>query len=219
MPDRMTSVRLANRPSATSTSISPSSAAGRLTQTFSVSICAPSGIQPDTDRNLVPAQGTNCDHAGMPTKAPVAPEDVARRTLRVLIERLHPAVLDVLVAPVGLDREVGDPVILDPADESLPPAHSIVLAVGVDSPRAQAALLDRMVDANVAAVVLKHAGAVSDAVTDVAQAAEVAVLSAPPALSWGQLYSFLLTATRAPSVNSPHQPEAPLGDPFGVAAA
>src|SRR5205807_10326586 len=157
MPDRMTSVRLANRPSATSTSILPSSAAGRLTQTFSVSTCTPPGIHLDTDRNLVPAQGTNCDHAGMPTKAPVATgEDVARRTLRVLIERLHPAVLDVLVAPVGLDREVGDPVILDPADESLPPAHSIVLAVGVDSPRAQAALLDRLVDANVAAVVLKH---------------------------------------------------------------
>ena len=156
----------------------------------------------------------------MPTKAPVATgEDVARRTLRVLIERLHPAVLDVLVAPVGLDREVGDPVILDPADESLPPAHSIVLAVGVDSPRAQAALLDRLVDANVAAVVLKHAGALSDAVTDVAHAAEVAVLSAPPALSWGQLYSFLLTATSAPSVNSPDQPEAPLGDLFALANA
>src|SRR3954451_11143844 len=45
MPLRMTSVRLANRPSATSTSILPSSAAGRLTQTFSVSIHAPLGFQ------------------------------------------------------------------------------------------------------------------------------------------------------------------------------
>ena len=92
-------------------------------------------------------KGRTVDHASMATKAPPkAPpvEEVARRTLRALIERLHPAVLDVLVAPVGLDREVGDPVILDPVEESLPPADSVVLAVGVDSPRAQAALLDRL---------------------------------------------------------------------------
>ena len=158
----------------------------------------------------------------MPAKAPPAVppvEEVARRTLRALIERLHPAVLDVLVAPVGLEREVGDPVILDPVDETLPPADSVVLAVGVDSPRAQAALLDRLVDAHVAAVVLKHAGELSDVVADVAHAAEVAVLSAPPALSWGQLYSFVLTATSAPTADAPDRTEAPLGDLFALANA
>ena len=145
--------------------------------------------------------------------------DVARRTLRTLIDRLHPAVLDVLVAPVGLDRPVGDPVILDPADESLPPANAVVLAVGVDTPRAQAALLDRLVDADVAAVVLKYAGPLHDAVTRGAHAGEVAVLSAPPALSWGQLYSFLLTVAGAPPIDAADQPAAPLGDVFALANA
>ena len=149
----------------------------------------------------------------------VAADDVARRTLRTLIDRLHPAVLDVLVAPVRLDREVGDPVILDPVNESLPPADAVVLAVGVDTPRAQAALLDRLVDADVAAVVLRYAGPLSDAVAQGAHAAEVAVLSAPPALSWGQLYSFLLTVTSAPPVDAADQPEAPLGDVFALANA
>ena len=149
----------------------------------------------------------------------VAADDVARRTLRTLLDRLHPAVLDVLVAPVGLDRQVGDPVILDPVDESLPPADAVVLAVGVDTPRAQAALLDRLVDADVAAVVLKYAGPLHDAVTRGAHAAEVAVLSAPPASSWGQLYSFLLTVTSAPPVDAADQPAAPLGDVFALANA
>lgn len=160
--------------------------------------------------------------AGMATKAPpLAPagEDLARRTLRVLIERLHPAVLDVLVAPVGLDREVSDPVILDPVDDSLPPAGAIVLAVGVDSPRAQAALLDRLAGGQVAAVVLKQDGPLNDLVADVALATEIAVLSAPPALSWGQLYSFLLTATSVPAAEATEALEAPLGDLFALANA
>ena len=146
-------------------------------------------------------------------------DNVARRTLRTVIDRLHPAVLDVLVAPVGLDREVRDPVILDPVDASRPPADAVVLAVGVDTPRAQAALLDRLVDAKVAAVVLKYAGPLDDAVMHGAHAAGVAVLSAPPAMSWGRLYSFLLTVTSAPPVDAANQPEAPLGDVFALANA
>jgi hypothetical protein len=145
-------------------------------------------------------------------------EDVGRGTLRALIHRLHPAVLDVLVAPAGLDQMIGDPVILDPVDESLPPAGSVVLAVGVDTPRAQAALLDRLVGADVAAVVLKNTGPLG-AVAHGAHAAKVAVLSAPPALSWGQLYAFLLTATGTQPVDAADQPEAPLGDLFALANA
>jgi len=152
------------------------------------------------------------------TTGPALAEEVARRTLRALIDRLHPAVLDVLVAPAGLDREVGDPVILDPVDEAPPPANAVVLAVGVDSARAQAALLDRFADADVAAVVLKHTGPLSDPVLDVAQSIGTAVLSAPPALSWGQLYSLIMTATSVPP-EAPEQPEVPLGDLFALANA
>src|SRR3954471_10620665 len=149
----------------------------------------------------------------MPRKAaqPPVSVDVARRTLRQLVERLHPAVLDVLVAPQGLDVRVGDPVILDPTDTAQPPAGSVVLAVGVDSPHSHGALLAGLADTQVCAVVVKHTGALGDAVTAAAEAAGVAVLAAPPALTWGQLYTFLLTASAAgPQAES--QPDAPLGD-------
>lgn len=173
------------------------------------------------NRNHLVLVGFNCHHDEMPDTQTVAAaaEVVARRTLRTLIDRLHPAMLDVLVAPVGLDREVGDPVILDPVDQSPPAADAVVLAVGVDTPRAQAALLDRLAGAGVAAVVLKYVGPLSDAVTRGARAAEVAVLSAPAAFSWGQLYSFVLTVTSAPTISAADQPQAPLGDLFALANA
>src|SRR3954454_117453 len=156
----------------------------------------------------------------MPRKAAQSQSsaDVRRRTLRQLVERLHPAVLDVLAAPLGLDVEVGDPVILDPSDATRPPVGGVVLAVGVDGPRAQAALLGSVVDAQVCAVVVKHTGALDEAVADAANVAGAAVLAAPPALTWGQLYTFLLTASAAgPRVES--QPDAPLGDLFALANA
>src|SRR3954469_3938824 len=131
----------------------------------------------------------------MPRKAaqPETSVDVTRRTLRQLVGRARPAGLAVLVAPRGLDVEVGDPVILDPTDTTQPPEGSVVLAVGIDSPHAHASLLSGLVDAQVCAVVVKHAGALGEAVASAAEAAGVAVLAAPPALTWGQLYTFLLT--------------------------
>jgi len=139
-------------------------------------------------------------------------------TLRQLVERLHPAVLDVLVAPLGLDVEVGDPVILDPTDSGQPPAGSVVLAVGVDGPHAQAALVAGLTESQVCAVVVKHTGALAAPVAAAAEQAGAAVLAAPPALSWGQLYTFLLTASAA-GPQAASQPDAPLGDLFALANA
>ena len=148
---------------------------------------------------------------------PVAPD--AGHTLRTLIERLHPAVLDVAVAPGGLDVSVSDPVIVDPAEPSTPPAGAVALAVGIDSDRARITMLRRLGETGAAAAVVKQAGAVSDAVLSAADEAGVAVLMAPPALSWGQLYTLLLTASSAaPSVPS-QVTEAPLGDLFALANA
>jgi len=150
--------------------------------------------------------------------APAATADTAY-TLGTLIERLHPAVLDVATAPKGLDVSVGDPVILDPAEPTTPPAGAVALAVGVDSDRARIAMLRRLGDSGAAAAVVKQAGDVSDAVLAAAADAGVAVLVAPPALSWGQLYTLLLTASSAaPSIPS-QVTEAPLGDLFALANA
>jgi hypothetical protein len=71
----------------------------------------------------------------MPKAQPVAPveETVTDATLRAVIERLHPAVIDVAAAPGGLDIVVGDPVILDPAEQ---PAEALAAstATGPASP-------------------------------------------------------------------------------------
>ena len=146
-------------------------------------------------------------------------EEAARPTLRLLVERLHPAVLDVVAAPDGLDIEVGDPVILDPADPPETLRRAVVLAVGVDSERAQVALLHRLGDLEAAAAVVKHVGTLEESVRQAAADAGVVLLLAPPALSWGQLYTLLLTAGRAsPAVDSAVT-ETPLGDLFALANA
>src|SRR4051812_8972558 len=117
-------------------------------------------------------------------------------TLGTLIERLQPAVLDVAVAPNGLDVTVGAPVIVDPAESSAS-AGAVALAVGVDSDRERIAMLRRLGEGGAAAAVVKQSGAVSDAVLAAAADAGVAGLVAPAALSWGQLYSLLLPAATA----------------------
>jgi hypothetical protein len=139
--------------------------------------------------------------------------------LRLLVERLHPAVLDVVTAPDGLDVEVGDPVILDPADPPETVRRAVVLAVGVDSERAQVGLLHRLGGLDVAAVVIKHVGGVEETVREAAADAGLALLLAPPALSWGQLYTLLLTAGRTSPAVATEVTEAPLGDLFALANA
>ena len=143
----------------------------------------------------------------------------ALHTLRTLIERLHPAVLDVAAAPAGLDVVVGDPLIVDPAEPAVVPADGVALAVGVDTDRARITLLRRLGECGAAAAVVKQGGAVDDAVLAAAAEAGVAVLVAPPAMSWGQLYSLLLTAGSAAPAAPSQVTEAPLGDLFALANA
>ncbi|HEX4654894.1 MAG TPA: helix-turn-helix domain-containing protein [Mycobacteriales bacterium] len=153
------------------------------------------------------------------TTTPPAVEEAARPTLRLLVERLHPAVLDVVTAPDGLDVEVGDPVILDPADPPETVRRAVVLAVGVDTERAQVGLLHRLGSLEAAAVVVKHVGAVEESVREAAADAGIALLLTPPALSWGQLYTLLLTAGRTSPAVDTAVTEAPLGDLFALANA
>jgi hypothetical protein len=150
---------------------------------------------------------------------PGAAEELARHTLRSLVERLHPAVLDVVAAPHGLDVLIGDPVILDPAEALTAAPGAVVLAVGVDSERERVAVLRRLGDLGAAAVILKLAGSADPDLLAAADGAGVAVMLAPPPLSWGQLYTLLLTAATAAPAADPDVPVAPLGDLFALANA
>src|SRR4051794_34035131 len=164
-------------------------------------------------------------------------------TLGTLIERLQPAVLDVAVAPNGLDVTVGAPVIVDPAESSAS-AGAVALAVGVDSDRERIAMLRRLGEGGAAAAVVKQSGAPRDAglaaaadaggaggggprrpgppgggVRPPPAAAGVAAPPPPAALSWGQLYSLLLTAASATPAVPSQVSAAPLGDLFALANA
>jgi hypothetical protein len=140
-------------------------------------------------------------------------------TLRALIERLQPALLEVVAAPHGLDVPVSDPLLLD-VSESLPPADdAVVLALGVDSDRGRVAVVRQSADAGAAAVVVKLPGEAGPELRAAAEDAGVALLTAPQELAWGHLYTLLLTAAVRPAPESAGLSEAPLGDLFALANA
>jgi hypothetical protein len=147
------------------------------------------------------------------------PVDAAQHSLRTLIERLHPALFELVTAPRGLDVPVADPVILDPAEPPVAAPGAIVLAVGTDSDRALSTLLRSLGGSDVTAAVVKRAGVPDETVVNAAGEAGIALLLAPPGLSWGQLYTLLLTATSTAPADATDVPEAPLGDLFALANA
>jgi DNA-binding PucR family transcriptional regulator len=142
-----------------------------------------------------------------------------RTMLADLVDRLHPAVLSVLAAPKGLDVPVSDAVIFDPADPLGVLPDALVLGVGVDTERDRVALLRRLADDGATAVVLKHDGDAALSLTAASTDTGVAVLAAPPALAWGQLYTFLSTAASTHPASAGEAGDVPLGDLFALANA
>jgi DNA-binding PucR family transcriptional regulator len=132
------------------------------------------------------------------------------------------AVIGVVVAPRGLDVEVGQPVIHDP----LTPPHiepgAIVLGVGVDETSAEAAdLLVRSGAARAAALVLKLHGDDLQPLRDAAHRAGLAVLALPVEMTWSQAHSLVRTAVeqRPSSDEDQDASNIPLGDLFALANA
>jgi GAF domain-containing protein len=142
-----------------------------------------------------------------------------RRTLGDLVDRLQPAVLTVLSAPKGLDVPVSDAVIFDGTDQNASPRDAVVLAVGVIGDRDRVALLRRLGDDGAAAAVVKLDGAASAALKAASDETGVALLGAPAAMSWGQLYTFLLAASATTEPTGTDIGDVPLGDLFALANA
>jgi DNA-binding PucR family transcriptional regulator len=137
------------------------------------------------------------------------PKAAETRTLRTVLEVLHPGVVEVVAAPGGLDVACGRPVLYDPLDPSGIQPSDIVLCAGV---RAEdvADAVERAAVAGASAIVTKAGGAHSDE--------RIAVLAVPETFSWGQLYTLLRAAADvAPSGEAAGG--APLGDLFRLAAA
>ncbi|MFD1933136.1 MULTISPECIES: PucR family transcriptional regulator [Nonomuraea] len=101
-------------------------------------------------------------------------------TLGVLLDSLGPELVRPVTLPRGTDVPVGGPVIYDPAE---PPA-GLEGAVLLAASRPSADVLPKLVEAGVAAVIVK-----SD--DERWASAGTAVLRAAPEVSWGQLYTLI----------------------------
>ena len=112
-------------------------------------------------------------------------------TLGQLLMQLGDSMLELHVAPRGLDVEVRDVVICDPDDATDIRGHDLALVVGVRGRQAAAAVLAAG-QRGAAAVAVKAAGtgdgaAPGDALLAAARDAEVALLGVPAEVRWSQL--------------------------------
>jgi hypothetical protein len=144
----------------------------------------------------------------------------AHATLAGLCADLGADLLDVALAPAGLDVPVHDLVVHDPLDgwaAALEPGN-VALAVGLEPDGAVAALAG-VAGAPPAAFVVKPRGPMPRALLDAAQTAGVAVLVTDPEVAWGRLYTLLGTSMAAQDVRLPGIGGVALGDLFALADA
>lgn len=141
------------------------------------------------------------------------------RTLGAILADIGHDNLAVVVAPRGLDVAVGGPALFDPLDQHCVQAGDIVLGVGVAArPREAVGIIEEAGTAGAAAVVLKVAEAAPE-LHDAATRTGVALLAAPHAMAWGQLYMLPRVAGGASAAEGPLLDGVPVGDLFALANA
>ena len=124
-------------------------------------------------------------------------------TLGRLVEQLGSGVLDVLVAPAGLDVAVGHAAIHDPTEPPRAESRDVILAVAVRPEDPAADELVRLAGAaGATAVVFKTREPAPLELLHAAEAAGVALLAAPPEITWSQLHALMRTAIASPGYDS-----------------
>ena len=123
-------------------------------------------------------------------------------------------------APRGLDVEVGIPTLFDELDASSVQPGDVVLGVGVAArPREAVGLIEEAGACGAAAVVLKLGDEPGPELVDASTRTGVALLSAPPAVAWGHLYTLLRVAGGAAMPAGALVDGVPMGDLFALANA
>ena len=123
-------------------------------------------------------------------------------------------------APRGLDVEVGIPTLFDELDASSVQPGDVVLGVGVAArPREAIGLIEEAGACGAAAVVLKLGDEPGPELVDASARTGVALLSAPPAVAWGHLYTLLRVAGGAAVPAGAQVDGVPMGDLFALANA
>jgi DNA-binding PucR family transcriptional regulator len=141
-------------------------------------------------------------------------------TLGGLLEYLE--IIQVLVAPAGLDADVNGLVVHDPIDDVRIEPGDLVLGVGVDVERHEAIELVHTAGLNKAvAVAVKVRGeSIPGALITEARTAGVALLGVATEVAWGQLYTLLRTAATGIELDGGSGPGGiAVGDLFALANA
>ena len=140
-------------------------------------------------------------------------------TLEGLLDNLGRDVIQVVVAPRGLNVVVAEPVIYDAVERSAIARGAVVLAVGVAAASAQGdQLVASAAQAGAAAVVFKMAPDTAELVRD-RVSHEVAVLSVPEEMTWTQLHGLLNLSRFSTAAGAAGIGGVPLGDLFSLANA
>lgn len=144
----------------------------------------------------------------------------ANATIGRLIEDLGSEILEILVAPRGLEVGVAEAVIYDPAGDTAIERDDIVLAVGAGSdPHVAARILSEAGARRASAVAMKLEDESTELV-QLASDADVALLKVSPDLRWDQLH--ILVRTSIVSTGQPLGTSAgsvPIGDLFALSNA
>ena len=149
-----------------------------------------------------------------------APSGEVNATLGRLVEDLGSEILEVLLAPRGLEVSVAEAVIYDPAEGTAIERDDIVLAVGAGSESHLAArVLSEAGHRRASAVALKLEDEPEELLR-LASDADVALLRVSPDLRWDQLH--ILVRTSIVSTGQPPGTSAnavPIGDLFALSNA
>jgi DNA-binding PucR family transcriptional regulator len=134
--------------------------------------------------------------AGPAAAALAAPTEPT--TLGALCTDLGSDVVEVAVAPRGLDVVVCDVGLHDALDAPTPLRSDVVLALGAAGDDAQTVELLRAAEAGgAAALVCKRRYPLTRAVVDIAEETGVALLTVDPVVAWGDLYGLVSAALEA----------------------
>lgn len=142
-------------------------------------------------------------------------------TLAQLCADVGPELLDVLLAPSGLDVAVRDVAVHDPLDGPAAGIGSgdLVLAVGVADGGADAPDLVRMAAASGAAgVVVKRRPGAVPMLLAAAHEADITLLTTHPDVPWGDLYSLLRASLAARPAGDLPQARGPMMGDLGALA-
>ena len=148
-------------------------------------------------------------------------ESTAAMTLELLLDALSEAVVQLVVAPHGLQVPVSNIVIHDDSAATRP--GDLVLGVGIDpdTPIAGSVLAD-VAATGATGLVVKCPTGPPDQLVSQASDLGVAVLCTSMHVDWGQLYTLMRTATAANALSmatSEGVRSVPLGDLFALANA